>query len=201
MLYLNLNTLWFSIEHFTKSFYNRRTQILYLLLFCRALFIITSDFDMEATQFDYSTKNIPVPSEKDYSKKLIEKTEELCRRMRWKAHFYLNPRNEHKNKETYGFNSKATPSQNPLNLTTNKKTRSRKRKIIWYNPPYSKNVSNNVGQSFLKIIDEEFPADHPLHKIFNCNTVKISYSCMPNIKQTIDGHNKSTLSTISGTNQ
>jgi hypothetical protein len=37
---------------------------------------------MEATQFDYSTKNIRVPSEKDYSKKLIEKTEELCRRMR-----------------------------------------------------------------------------------------------------------------------
>ena len=68
---------------------------------------------MEATQFDYSTKNIPVPSEKDYSKKLIEKTEELYRRMRWKAHFYLNPRNEHKNKETYGFNSKATPSQIP----------------------------------------------------------------------------------------
>ena len=32
---------------------------------------------MEATQFDYATKNIPVPSEKDYSKKLIEKTEEL----------------------------------------------------------------------------------------------------------------------------
>ena len=87
-----------------------------------------------------------------------------------------------------------------LKLTTNNKTRSRKRKIIWYNPPYSKNVSTNVGQTFLKIIDEEFPADHPLHKIFNRNTVKISYSCMPNIKQTIDGHNKSTLSTAFTTN-
>jgi hypothetical protein len=41
------------------------------------------------------------------------KFESLCRRMRWKAQFYLNPRNEHKNKETYGFNSKATPSQIP----------------------------------------------------------------------------------------
>ena len=28
---------------------------------------------------------------------------------------------------------------------------------MWYNPPYSKNVWTNVGQSFLKIIDEEFP--------------------------------------------
>ena len=68
---------------------------------------------MEATQFDYSTKNIPVPSEKDYSKKLIEKTEQLWKRMRWKAPFYLNPQNEHKTKETYGFNSKTTPSQVP----------------------------------------------------------------------------------------
>ena len=89
--------------------------------------------------------------------------------------------------------------KHPLNLTNNKNTRSRKRTIIWYNPPYRKNVLTNVGQSFLKIIDEEFPADHPLHKIFNRNTVKISYSCMPNIKQTIAGHNKYTLSTISST--
>ena len=33
-----------------------------------------------------------------------------------------------------------------------------------------------------------------LHKIFNRNTVKISYSCMSNIKHNIDGHNKSVLS-------
>ena len=60
-------------------------------------------------------------------------------------------------------------------------------------PPFSKNIATNVGQSFLKILDEEFPKNHPLHKIFNRNTVKISYSCMPNLKQKIDGHNKSIL--------
>ena len=98
-----------------------------------------------------------------------------------------------------GYNHKLQ-FKHPLNPTTIRNTpRSLKRKIIWYNPPYSKNVSTNVAQSFLKIIDEESPADHPLHKISNRNTVKISYSCMPNIKQTIDGHNKSTLSTISST--
>ena len=32
-----------------------------------------------------------------------------------------------------------------------------------------------------------------LHKIFNRNTVKISYSCTSNLKQNIDGHNKSIL--------
>ena len=61
------------------------------------------------------------------------------------------------------------------------------------------NVATNVGQSFLRIIDEEFPAKHPLHNIFNRNTVKVSYSCMPNIKQTIDRYNKSKLSKSSST--
>ena len=32
-----------------------------------------------------------------------------------------------------------------------------------------------------------------LRKIVKRNTVKISYSCMPNLKQNIDGHNKSIL--------
>ena len=41
----------------------------------------------------------------------------------------------------------------------------------------------NVGRTFLKILDEEFPESHVFHKIFNRNTVKISYSCMPNLKQ------------------
>lgn len=70
----------------------------------------------------------------------------------------------------------------------------RHRNIIWYNPSYSKNVATNVGKIFLKLIDEEFPKHHILHSIFNRNTVKISYSCMTNIKQNIHGHNKSKLS-------
>ena len=69
----------------------------------------------------------------------------------------------------------------------------RRRNIIWYNPPFSKDVATNVGRTFLKILDEEFPENHVFHKIFNRNTVKISYSCMPNLKQKIDGRNKSAL--------
>ena len=52
---------------------------------------------------------------------------------------------------------------------------------------------DSFGRSFLKILDEEFTKGHALHKIFNRNTVKISYSCMPNLKQRIDGRNKSIL--------
>ena len=84
--------------------------------------------------------------------------------------------------------SPQTPSQ-----ATCSGRKNRRREIIWYNPPYSKNVATNVGRAFLKILDEEFPKEHVLHKIFNRNTVKISYSCMSNLKQNIDGHNKSIL--------
>ena len=55
-----------------------------------------------------------------------------------------------------------------------------------YNPPYSTNVATNIGKTFLKIVGEEFPLGHTLHRIFNLNTIKISYSCMKNVKQVID---------------
>ena len=60
---------------------------------------------------------------------------------------------------------------------------------------WCKNVATNIGKTFLKIVDEEFPLGHTLHKIFNGNTIKISYSCMTNAKQIIDGRNKNKLST------
>ena len=66
---------------------------------------------MESTRFDYSTKDIPLPSANDYKRKLIEKTELLCKRMRWKAFFYLNPNADGSHKETFGFSSRRSPPQ------------------------------------------------------------------------------------------
>jgi len=40
---------------------------------------------------------------------------------------------------------------------------------------------------------EEFPKQHPLYKIINKNNINVSYSCMPNIKQTINAHNNRIL--------
>ena len=70
-----------------------------------------------------------------------------------------------------------------------KSKRNRQRNIIWFNPPFSKNVSTNVGQKFLKLIAKHFPENSRLHKIFNKNTVKVSYSCMPNLANIIKAHN------------
>ena len=66
----------------------------------------------------------------------------------------------------------------------------KKRKIIWYNPPYNEAVETNLGKQFLKLISKHFPKSNPLHSLLNRNTVKLSYSCTKNIKATIQSHNK-----------
>ena len=69
----------------------------------------------------------------------------------------------------------------------------RKRNILWFNPPFSKNVRTNVGRAFLMLIDKHFPKHHKLRKVFNRNNVKVSYSCMPSMERVIDGHNSCIL--------
>ena len=85
------------------------------------------------------------------------------------------------------FNKAAPLHQNALNYggykhkltfspqtSTHPPKSNRKREIIWYNPPYSRNVETNIGRVFLMILDEELPKNNWLHKIFNRNTVNRS---------------------------
>ena len=69
----------------------------------------------------------------------------------------------------------------------------KKKNIMWYNPPFDLRVKTNVGRQFLKIVNESFPKGHVLQKIFNKNTLKVSYCCMPNTKSTIDALNKAIM--------
>ena len=71
--------------------------------------------------------------------------------------------------------------------------RRRKRNIIWFNPPFCKSVETKVGRIFLKLIDKHFPRNHKYHKIFNRNTVKVSYSCVDNMESIVKQHNKKIL--------
>ena len=64
-----------------------------------------------------------------------------------------------------------------------------KRKIIWFNPPYSMSVKTNIGKIFLHLIKKHFPRQNNLHKIFNNNSVKVSYSCMGSVSSIISSHN------------
>ena len=77
--------------------------------------------------------------------------------------------------------------------STNANKKRRKRNIIWYNPPYNNKVKNNFGRDFLTILNESFPIGSPLRKIFKKNSVKLSYSCLPNIQAKISAHNNSVL--------
>ena len=72
---------------------------------------------------------------------------------------------------------------------TQRPCRNRQRNVIWFNPPFSKNVKTNIACIFLHLVDTHFPAGHKLHKIFNRNTVKVSYSCMNNVRSIITSHN------------
>ena len=57
----------------------------------------------------------------------------------------------------------------------------------------SKNVSTNIGHQFFALLDKHLPKDHKLRRIFNCNPIKISYSCINNTKQIMDNYNKCIL--------
>ena len=84
---------------------------------------------------------------------------------------------------------------NKLKFDQNKNLpkRTRKRKTIWFNPPYSMSVQTNIGKIFFKLIDQHFSKNHKYHKIFNRNTLKMSYSCMSNMADRIKAHNNKIL--------
>ena len=64
---------------------------------------------------------------------------------------------------------------------------------MFFNPPFSLNVSTNIGKKLFSLLGEHFPKTHQLHKLFNRNNVQVSYSSLPNFKSAINGHNKNIL--------
>ena len=100
--------------------------------------------------------------------------------------------------EASGYNYKLKYNKN---IHPKNNRNQQKRNIIWFNPPYSKNVKTNVGKMFLNLIEKHFPKQHQFHKIFNKNTIKISYSCMQNMKQIINSHNKLILNPKNNINE
>ena len=98
-----------------------------------------------------------------------------------------------------GFNHKLEYK----NGTSQKKSgsRNRSRKIIWFNPPFSKSVSTNVAKEFLSLVNKHFSGNHKFKKIFNKNNLKVSYSCMRNIKSIVSAHNRKVLTEESQENE
>ena len=84
------------------------------------------------------------------------------------------------------FNHKLTYNEVP----NTKNKRNRRRKCIYYNPPFCQSVQTKIGKLFLNLLDKHFNKYHEFYKIFNRNNVKISYCCAPNISAIINSHNK-----------
>jgi hypothetical protein len=70
------------------------------------------------------------------------------------------------------------------------KKRKRRRKIIYFHPPFCKSVKTKIGRIFRELVEKHFTPEHPFYKILNKNTLKISYSCLPNMKAVLNAHNK-----------
>ena len=96
--------------------------------------------------------------------------------------------------ENSGYNVTLPYSENEETSNSNRK-KNRKRKIVWYNPPFNETLKTNFGRKFLNLIKKHFPSGHILHPIINKNNVKLSYSTTKNIKRILQSHNSKILNT------
>ena len=90
-----------------------------------------------------------------------------------------------------GYTNKNLKYQQPITSNTKEK---RRRNIIRFNPPFSRNVSTNVAKQFLQLLGKHFRFFKSLQKIFNCHTVKVSCCCTKSLGNIIKSDNKKLIS-------
>ena len=116
-------------------------------------------------------------------------------------HLSRNSSNEEVfNSSKYQYDARRDSEYTDLNLKFNKTInnhtkRNRQLNIIWFNPSFSRAVNTNIGEKFLQLLRHHFLPSNKLHKIFNKNTVNVSYCCTQNIKSIIKSHNKKLINT------
>ena len=99
----------------------------------------------------------------------------------------MDPRNP----QTNTTNTQQDPqTRNESAAPRGNRRRNRKRNVIYFNPPFCKSVKTEVGKVFLSLLDKHFNQNHRYHRIFNRNTVKMSYSCVDNMESLIKQHNR-----------
>ena len=87
-----------------------------------------------------------------------------------------------------GYNVKLS-YKNSIETSNTHKRKNRPRRILWFTRSYNMEGVNKLGSEFFKLLKRNFPVINPLHKIFDKNNIKLSYSCMPNINSIIDKYN------------
>ena len=79
------------------------------------------------------------------------------------------------------------------NGNAQKAQRSRNKTFIWFNPPHCQNVDTNIGKWFIKLVRKHLHKNNKYHKIFNLNTLKLSYCYTTNAGNIIKKHNSKVL--------
>ena len=88
----------------------------------------------------------------------------------------------------------------PEESVSSRRRKNRSRNIIWYNRPFSRNIKTNVAKHFFKLLNKHFRKNHE-YEIFNKINIKVSYSCVDNMKKVINSHNKYVASKKDQVNQ
>ena len=67
--------------------------------------------------------------------------------------------------------------------------KTRRRKVIWFKPPWSSNVKTNIAGRFISFLKKHFPPKSDLYHLFIDKKVKVSYSTCPNMQAFNTAHN------------
>ena len=86
------------------------------------------------------------------------------------------------------------------NSNTQNARRNGNREVPWFNLPYSQSVKTNIGKLFIKLLRKHFPKKIKYHKIFNLNTLVLTYCCTTSVRSIIKQNNFEMLSKINDGN-
>ena len=75
-------------------------------------------------------------------------------------------------KQNFTYKEENMLNDNNKEIYKENRRKNRKRKIIWFNSPFCRLASINIGKYFLKLVDKHFKHGNKLHKIFNKKNVK-----------------------------
>ena len=77
------------------------------------IFCLWSSLDvkhrMDRCNLDYSLKNVPIPSEKQFELEFLGSIHKLSKKMKWRTEKHLHPEHFQNKKETYSLKSTKAP--------------------------------------------------------------------------------------------
>ena len=163
-------------------------------------------------------KNIPIPSERSYKLQLMDKINHVIKRMRWEAFFYKNRSED--TQETYGLKSLNCPPKikemvpfekdlwNLVNKLKFRKIKSNFQRQLNEDIRVIKRsikvlVFADKTSNIYKLDTDEYRklTTGAVTSTYNRNKIKVSYSCMQNIKSVINNHNMKVLNNTAETEE